>query len=207
MSKTNSYQKTLFLTQISILSALIILMTMVPFLGYISYGWLSITIIHIPVIIGAVVLGPRAGLLLGLIWGVTCVVKAFLAPPSPLEGIIFTNPVVSILPRLLSGWVAGLVYAAFKKKGAGSRLAGTGLAAALGSVTNTVFVMGLIYVFFGTALGSELGIQSVNISGLIQYILLAFSINAWLEALLAILITIPISRVLLKRFSSSRKEV
>ena len=89
MSNTNSFSKVLKLTQLAILSAIIILMTVVPYLGYISYGWLSITIIHIPVIIGAVVMGPGAGSALGAVWGITCTLKALLAPPSPLDGMIF----------------------------------------------------------------------------------------------------------------------
>lgn len=111
----SSTQRTLIIAQVGILSALITVMTFVPYLGYISYGGLSITLLHIPVIIGAVVLGPKYGGLLGGVWGITCIIKAVLAPPTPLEGIIFRNPIIALIPRILVGIVAGAVYVFISK--------------------------------------------------------------------------------------------
>lgn len=110
-TKNHSTQKTLILAQVGVLSALITVMTFIPYLGYISYGGLSITLLHIPVIIGAVVLGPKIGALLGGVWGITCIMKAVLAPPTPLEGIIFRNPIIALIPRILVGLVAGGIFA------------------------------------------------------------------------------------------------
>lgn len=203
MSNTNSFSKVLKLTQLAILSAIIILMTVVPYLGYISYGWLSITIIHIPVIIGAVVMGPGAGSALGAVWGITCTLKALLAPPSPLDGMIFRNPVVSIVPRILVGLVAGLIFACFRKSSKKSvRAVGSGVAALFGTIVNTALVMSLIYLFYGSSLGTELGISSVTFGGLINYVLAAFGINGILEIAAAVVLTVPISTALLSRFKT-----
>ena len=68
MKKNQLFQ----LTLTAMFSAIIIALTFIPFTGYISYGLLSITTIHVVVILGAVVLGPLRGTILGLVWGVTC---------------------------------------------------------------------------------------------------------------------------------------
>lgn len=201
MSNTNTFHKTLRLTQLAVLSAIIALLTFVPYTGYISYGWLSITIIHIPVIIGAVVMGPKDGAILGFVWGLTCVLKAILAPPSPLDGTIFRNPLVAIIPRILAGLVAGLIYLAFRKQeNPLAKASGAGLAALGGTVTNTILVMASIYLFYGSKLGEDLGITSVSFGGLLKYVLAAFTVNGALEIVVAIILTIPISRALLKRY-------
>ena len=59
-----------------IFTAIIIAMSVVPFLGYIPLGFMNATIIHVPVIIGAIILGPKYGAYLGLVFGVTSLVKA-----------------------------------------------------------------------------------------------------------------------------------
>ena len=45
--------------------------------------------------------GPWGRSALGAVWGITCTLKALLAPPSPLDGMIFRNPVVSIVRESL----------------------------------------------------------------------------------------------------------
>ena len=80
MKSKKSTKSVLTLTQLGVLSALIILLTFVPNIGYISYGVLSITIIHIPVIIGAIVMGPKSGAILGAVWGVSCICLLYTSP-------------------------------------------------------------------------------------------------------------------------------
>jgi uncharacterized membrane protein len=140
----SSTQRTLIIAQVGILSALITVMTFVPYLGYISYGGLSITLLHIPVIIGAVVLGPKYGGVLGGVWGITCIIKAVLAPPTPLEGIIFRNPVVALIPRILVGVVAGAVFAVISKN-SGKKFFSSGLWKVISSILNSLLIMGAIF--------------------------------------------------------------
>ena len=61
-----SNQRTKGLTQVALFAALIFLMAFTPFLGYIPLGFTRATIIHIPVIIGSLVLGPGKGAFLAL---------------------------------------------------------------------------------------------------------------------------------------------
>ena len=197
MSKSSAMKRNLGLAQLGMMSALIIAMTFVPYLGYINYGALSITLIHIPVIIGACVMGTKGGAILGTVWGVSCIIKAVLAPPSPLEGIIFKNPIVALIPRIIAGAVAGLVFTLVAKKDKKKHIA-SGLGAVCGCLCNTVFVMGSIYLLYGEKYGTELGIASVNFGGLTNYILAAFGINAVVEIIVAIVIAIPVSLALRK---------
>jgi len=108
-------------------------------LGFIPwFSGASLTIMHIPVIIGAVLEGPIVGLVIGLVFGVFSLIQA--VAPTGSGDIIFTNPLISILPRLFIGPVAWLIYSGLKKwKIPALIAAGIG-----GSLTNTVLVLGMI---------------------------------------------------------------
>jgi uncharacterized membrane protein len=88
------------------------------------------TIMHIPAIIGGVMQGPVVGFIVGLIFGVS----SFLNATVPL----FKDPLVAILPRLFIGIVAWLVYVGIRRK---SEYLAVGVAAFLGTLTNTVLVL------------------------------------------------------------------
>ena len=68
-------KKVLDMSLAGIFTAIIIAMSVVPFLGYIPLGFMNATIIHVPVIIGAIILGPKYGAYLGLVFGVTSLVS------------------------------------------------------------------------------------------------------------------------------------
>jgi len=117
------------------------------FLGITHWGFIpwfsgaSLTIMHVPVIIGAVLEGPVVGTMIGLIFGVFSLILAGVAP-SGLTDVWFTNPLLSVLPRLFIGPISWLVWQALKKLPAVGLIA-SGIA---GSLTNTVLVMGMIGV-------------------------------------------------------------
>lgn len=91
------------------------------------------TIMHIPVILGAVLEGPAVGLITGAIFGLF----SFLQPGAPF----FADPLVSILPRLFIGIVSYLVYISTRKF---NNVLACVLAGAFGSITNTVLVLGMV---------------------------------------------------------------
>jgi len=118
-----------------ILGAISIFLSLTP-LGFIPWAGASLTIVHIPVIIGAIIEGPLVGLVIGLIFGVSSMLRAAIAPNSPLDPF-FTNPLISVLPRLFIGPVAWLVWNAFKRWPVFG-LISAGIA---GSLTNTILVL------------------------------------------------------------------
>lgn len=112
-------------------------------LGFTQTGFVPVpnpsgraTILHVPVIIGAVLEGPVVGGLIGLIFGIT----SFLTTSS----VALKNPIVSILPRILIGITTYYSYAALKRWNEYVALA---ISALVGTATNTIFVLGLAGLF------------------------------------------------------------
>jgi uncharacterized membrane protein len=127
----------------AVLSAVTIVLGLLPFGGYIPFFGISITILAIPVIIGAILEGPVVGAGIGLIFGLTSLYQAATAPKSPLDPL-FVNPLLSVLPRMLIGPVAWLVWSALKRW----KVIGLLAAGFFGSYANTVFVLGMFGLLF-----------------------------------------------------------
>ncbi len=99
---------------IGVLGAISAVLGMTP-LGFIPVGPTRATIMHIPVIIGAIMEGPVVGALVGLIFGIFSIFQA-ITNPTPVS-VVFLNPLVSVLPRILIGLVTYYVYNTLKKIG------------------------------------------------------------------------------------------
>ena len=157
---------------ISVLSAISIVLSMIPFVGYIPLGPVKATIMHVPVIIGAVIEGPVVGA------AVTSLFKAFTEPT--ITSFCFMNPIISVLPRILIGVVAYYVYAGIHKLTKRVYLSGF-IAGVVGSLTNTIGVMGLIYVLYADRYMKAIG-QAGNAG---KYILAICTANGIPEAIVA----------------------
>lgn len=118
-----------------ILGAITILMGYIPFIGFIPAPTPAgnMTIMHIPAILGGILEGPVAGLIIGAIFGII----SFLRADNPL----FADPLVAILPRLFIGVFAYFAYAAVRRI---NRVFAVALGGIVGSATNTVLVLGMI---------------------------------------------------------------
>jgi uncharacterized membrane protein len=103
------------------------------------FGGISLTIMHVPVIIAAILEGPIVGLGVGLIFGIFSMIQAAVAPSSPAD-VWFTNPLLSILPRLFIGPVAYFVWKLLEK----IPVVGLIVSGVAGSLTNTILVLGVI---------------------------------------------------------------
>ncbi len=108
------------------------------------FGGISLTIMHVPVIIGAILEGPVVGLGIGLIFGLFSMLQAAIAPTGVLDPL-FVNPLLAVLPRLFIGPIAWLVWTALKKW----PVVGLITSGIAGSLTNTVLVLGALGLFFG----------------------------------------------------------
>ncbi|MDX9898842.1 MAG: ECF transporter S component [Spirochaetia bacterium] len=164
------------------LGAVSAIMAVTP-LGYLPwFGGASLTIMHIPVIIAAVLEGPIAGTVVGLVFGVTSLIKAATAPVGPLDPL-FANPLVSILPRLFIGLVAWLVYKAFRGK---MTPLAAGAAGAAGSIVNTILVMLALGLTASKQLSGAFGIESKALPAVLASLALT---NGLIEAAAAALFT------------------
>ena len=133
----------------AIFLALIILMTFVPYLGYISVfgGVITFTLLHLPVLLGASLMGWKRGLFYGLAFGFFNWIRALTAATSPFD-MLFMNPLISILPRALFGLAAGWLFellSFFKKEG--SRRTASIVISAFSTMLHTALVFGAIYLF------------------------------------------------------------
>ena len=132
-------QRTRKIVITGVLSAISIFLgvTRLGFIPWISGA--SLTIMQVPVIIGAVLEGPVVGLAIGFIFGVFSLIQAAVAPTGPAD-VWFTNPLLSILPRLFIGPISWLIYKSLKRWKIPALIsAGIG-----GSLTNTALVLGMI---------------------------------------------------------------
>lgn len=156
-----SRKRTLFLVQFSILLAIEAIVCFTPLGSLPPIGPISATLSHIPVILAAVLLGTKAGAGMGFFFGLFSFIVWTFMPPQPHLAFVFTpvysaemfqgnfwSIVICFVPRILIGVVAGLTYSYFSKKRF-SKLVTYGVSGVLGSLTNTILVLGGIYLFFG----------------------------------------------------------
>lgn len=186
-------QKSIFsLTVTALFCALIIAMTFIPYVGYITIpGMLSITTIHVVVLLGVTLFGPAKGTLFGAVWGVSCLVYAFVNGTA--DALIFQNPAISVLPRILVGLAAGWYYVGLSKlfhkwtpqsgpvskwmTAWGADTLAALITAILGTLTNTALVLTAISIF---------GTGWVSLGATLTRILeMAIAVNGIIETVLA----------------------
>lgn len=184
--------KTFKMTLRAILLAIIIVQAMVPFLGFIPLGFISLTIIHITVIVAAVVLGPKDGMIIGLFWGLATIVRAYAMPTTPFDTLVFTNPIVSVVPRVLVGLVAGWIFKVLYRRTRSVAFA-SAIAGILGSLTNTVLVLTLMGWLYTGATADAYGVDS---SLLFNTLMVVAGTNGVPEAIGAAIITPLLAKAL-----------
>lgn len=113
----NRSSRTVKLVEMALLVAIILILAFTP-LGYIKTLGLEITLIVVPVTIGAIILGPLGGAVLGAVFGITSFIQCFGMSPfgAVLLGINpFGTFVVCVVSRILMGWLTGLIYKGLSK--------------------------------------------------------------------------------------------
>lgn len=187
--------KTLKLAQLALLVAIVLIMAYTP-LGYLRTVGLEISFLMIPVTIGAIVIGPMGGAILGLIFGLTSFGTCFGTSVFG-AALLNINPVgtfiTCVVARTLAGFLAGVIFKALKKTKAGVPV--TSLA---GPVLNTVFFMGCIVLFF---YGTDYIQNYVTVLGAanpFMFIVLFVGLQGAVEAVVCCLISGIVSKSILK---------
>jgi len=133
------------LTLTAVLTALILVLGLVPNLGYVPITpMVGFTILHIPVLIGAYFGTRKVGGFLGFVFGLTSLIVAFTRPSGVLDPI-FTNPVVSVLPRFLVGFLAYDVLH-FLRNRIQKRVIADGAFFAVMTIVHSILVITLLYI-------------------------------------------------------------
>ena len=195
---------TRWLTSVALMAAIVILLANTP-LGMIQLPVIKATTVHIPVILGAVLLGPLAGAILGGIFGICSLISNTMAPTllsfafSPflsMTGILGAVKAIwiSVGCRIMIGVIAGWLWILLKKikLNHAAALAVTGF---IGSMTNTVFVMGSIYFLLAREYAQ---VKSVAIDAVWGLIMVTVTASGIPEAIAAAILVAVIGVVLLK---------
>ncbi len=114
----------------------------------------SATMVHLPVLVAALVEGPAVGMVVGLVFGLCSLIRAWGTGMVGLT-LFFRNPLISVIPRLLVPLFAWACYLLLKKLFGGVRIGdklSAAIASVLGSAVNTVLCLGLIAVIYGADL-------------------------------------------------------
>ena len=144
---------------------------------------LSSVIVHIPVIIASILYGPKVGALLGALMGVISLITntivllptSYLFSPFVPNGNIYSL-IIALIPRILIGITPYFVYRYLKNK------TGLILAGAIGSLTNTIFVLGGIFLLFSN-------VYNGNIQLLLASVI---STNSIAEMIISAILTVAI---------------
>lgn len=173
--KSTINPKVIDLTLTALFAALIILMTFTP-IGYIQIGpLLKLTLLTLPTAVGSVVLGRKAGLMLGGVFGLSSFFTCFGmdAFGNMLLGINpFYTFIMCVVPRLLCGFLTAVIYKAISENGTKRTWLAIPVATASTAVINTVLFLGALWLFFADQTGAEsfwafFG-ASAGINGLIE---------------------------------------
>ena len=195
-------KKTQYMSIMAMFLAIQIILVVTP-LGYLPIGPISATTMHIPVIIAGIALGKKAGAQLGFVFGLTSVLNATFRPTltsfcfSPFVTIggiggNWMSLLIAFVPRILLGYLAGLIYEKLCRKGINENV-GIIAGALTGAITNTVLVLGGIYLFFGSAYADAI---KVTYDTLIAVLLGVVATNGIAEAILGAVATLLVCKAI-----------
>lgn len=161
-------------------------------IGFIQLPWMKASIMHVPVIIGAVFEGPIVGAAVGLVFGLFSIYQNITAPT--LLSPIFMNPIIAVVPRVLIGIISYYVFIFIKKKFNKEKL-GLSLAAVAGTLTNTLGVLGLTFFIAQDTFASLKNISTGEVVAALTAIGLS---NGIPECIVSVLIVVPVVTGLFK---------
>ena len=195
---------TRWLTSVALMAAIVILLANTP-LGMIQLPVIKATTVHIPVILGAVLLGPMAGAILGGVFGICSLISNTTAPtllsfafspfmsttgiPGAIKAIW-----ISVGCRVMIGVIAGWLWIFLRKLKVNTTVA-LPITGFVGAMVITGFVMGGLYILLAAESAGARNVAADAVWGLIMGTVTASGIP---EALAAAVLTGFIGKVLLK---------
>ena len=197
-------KKTLSMVLTGLFMAIIAVMTFIPNVGYINLIVIKATLLHVPVIVGSIVLGPKKGAVLGATFGITSLEPSLLSfafSPFYQVGEIGGNGwsvVIALVPRVLVGVVPYFVFVGLEKllKNVKARRAvALPVACASGALINTLLVMHLIFFCFREEFAAA---RNVAVDAVYSLILGIIAANGIPEAIVAVVIGGAVSLALLR---------
>ena len=202
---------TRWMVTIALLAAIILVMSFTP-LGLIPLPCIKASTLQIPVIIGAILLGPLAGGILGAVFGICSMINNTIAPTamsfafSPALASGPTGAVKAIWIaagcRIMIGVIAGWLWVALSKTKLNQFVA-LPITGFVGAMTNTVFVMGSIYLLLAGQYAATSNQPMAAVFGLIMGVVGA---NGVPEAIISAVLVTIIGKALLTLFKQSKRK-
>lgn len=203
MSNNTRKISTRTLVELALLTAMIAVMSFTP-LGYLKTPIVEITFITIPVVIGAILVGPAAGAFLGGVFGLTSFIQCF--GMSQFGAMLLSiNPILTFIicfvPRVLMGWLCGVIFRAMLKCDKTKfKLWAYGVGAFSGAALNTIlFVITLILLFGRTDFILSIG------DTLPKLIAAIVGLNGVIEAVVCTIVGAAVAKALSRALSRTRK--
>lgn len=197
----NRRKKTISISIDAIFLAIIFLMTYTQ-IGFIPLGVISVTIVHVPVLVGAYLFGHKKGALYGLFFGLVSFLKAIESPMSILDPY-FQNPLISVFPRIMFGLIAGLIFE-FIKKTAKKHIFTQPLifiGSFIATLIHSVMVLSLLGLVYGKNLDADL---TGYYSSFLTFMAITLGTSSLLEALcggiLTPFVSFPLKKYVLKNY-------
>lgn len=203
MNKTSNFSKVQKMVLMAVLIALTLVMAFTP-LGYLRVGPLSISFLCIPIAIGAITLGPMAGLTLGTLFGLTSFLQCFGTDPfgtAMLSLNWFYTFIICVVTRALMGLLTGVIAKGFgklfKDKKAGKFYLNDIIGITLSPIMNTAFFLGAMALFFS-------GTTVMGLDVITMVVIPALSINCIIEVAACAIVGSAVS-IAVKKIVKSNK--
>jgi len=177
MNRNTKTGKLTFMGVMLALTIVFVAMTVIP-----TTSASMALLIFLPTIVTSVIQGPKSGAAMGALGAFITLLRALLAPASPLD-YLFLNPLVAILPRIFVGVVPYYIFKLFnsliKTKTVALLIAGVS-----GALTNTVLVILMLYAVYSkeiVSISTEFGIGTTFAS----FVIFLISTSALIESSVA----------------------
>ena len=196
ISSELSHTRTSFMVKLALMVAIIFVMAFSP-LGYLRTPGLTITFLTVPVAVGAIILGPTAGAICGAAFGLTSVVMALTGGSAFSAALLQINPFgllfTCLVPRILEGWICGLIFQLVKKFSKNGAFIVASLSCPL---LNTLFFMSSLVVFFYNTDYIQGFVSTFGVTNPFAFVVTFVGVQGAIEAIVCFLLAGAISRAL-----------
>ena len=190
----NSKGNTKFLVELALMVAIIIVMALTP-LGYIKTPGLSVTLLTIPVTVGAVMLGPAGGAVCGAAFGLTSFYQTFGI--SAFGSVLLTiNPVGTFITTF-EGWLTGLIFKALRQSKHLAKASFYIASLACPLLNTLLFMSSLVIFFYNTEYIQGLA-QAFGVTNPFMFVIAFVGVQGAIEAVICFVVGSILTRTLYK---------
>ena len=182
-----SRSRTTFMVKLALMVAIIFVMAFSP-LGYLRTPGLTITFLTVPVAVGAICGGA---------FGLTSAIMALTGGSAFSAALLQINPFgllfTLLVPRILEGWLCGLIFAALKKVSKNGAFVIASLSCPL--LNTLLFMSSLVLFFFHTEYIQNIA-SGLGTSNPLFFVVLFVGIQGAIEAVVCTILGSAVSRAL-----------